>query len=81
MPLADCSVRRALKREGVSLWFLAACGAVEAKLGLVSLTFIPLGTSSPAAQRKGGCLVLRAAGASPDTARVSQSVRWRDDMP
>lgn len=38
MPLC---VQRGLKREGVSLWFLAAHRAAEAKLGLVSLTSNP----------------------------------------
>lgn len=49
MPLADCSVRGALKREGVSLRFLAAHRGVEAKLGLVSLTSIPPYPCGPAA--------------------------------
>lgn len=50
MPLAGCRVLGALKREADLLCFLAACGASEAKLGLVSLTSNP---QSPSRSAKG----------------------------
>lgn len=45
-------IQRGLKREGVSLWFLAAHRAAEAKLGLLSLTSNPPSPSSPAVQKR-----------------------------
>lgn len=77
-PLADCCVQRGLKREGVSLWFLAAHRAAEAKLGLVSLTSYPPSPSSPALlKRFSGPLMIPRSSSRNYPSGWDGTVSWR----